>query len=261
MFRAVIADPLPDPLPEPTLLERQQILVADPSQQTFWHRVRFELVARHADELGATQVVDIGAGAGALGDWMLANRTRIEYRFEELSAVLDRRLTERFGAHRRTEPSSPLPSGSLVALLDVLEHVEHDVAALTAIRMRMTPGAHVVITVPALQWAFSSWDTELGHHRRYNRRTLRTVVEAAGFQVDSVAYLFPELLPLLPVRKLRRSTRSDVDFPQLGPLLTRVGYRISTATTKLRRVWPSGTSVLLTATNPAADDPESVDRG
>ncbi|MEK7424406.1 MAG: hypothetical protein AAB131_11265, partial [Actinomycetota bacterium] len=107
----------------------------------------------------------------------------------------------------------------------------------------------------------SAWDTELGHHRRYNRRTLRTVVEAAGFQVDSVAYLFPELLPLLPVRKLRRSTRSDVDFPQLGPLLTRAGYRISTATTKLRRVWPSGTSVLLTATNPAADDPESVDRG
>ena len=185
------------------------------------------------------------------GDWMLANRPDVAYRFEELSPLLDQQLTRRFGPERRSDPAAAITADTLVALLDVVEHIEHDVEALSAIAARMEPGAHVVITVPALQWAFSSWDSELGHFRRYSRASLRRAVTAAGLEVDHVAYLFPELLPLLPMRKLRRAPRAHADFPQLSPVVSRVGHAISTLTTKLRRVWPAGTSVVLTAHAPA----------
>jgi hypothetical protein len=188
------------------------------------------------------------------------HRPDVEYRFEELSPVLDEQLVRHFGADRRADPHGSIGSGTLVALLDVVEHIEHDVDALTAIADRMAPGAHLIITVPALQWAFSSWDTELGHFRRYSRRSLRRVAEAAGFEVDEVAYLFPELLPLLPMRKIRRAPRDHVDFPQLGPFVSRVGHAISTATTRLRRVWPAGTSVVLVARAGAARTAAGHDR-
>ncbi len=234
----------------PTPLERQQVQVIDPAQVTFWHRVRFELVGRYLSAVGATQVLDVGAGSGQLGDWLLAAHPQVAYRFEERSPLLDERLTQRFGTARRSSPDAPIRADTVVAMLDVIEHIEDDRAALIGLATRMEAGAHLVVTVPALAWAFSSWDTELGHHRRYSRRSLRAVLEAAGFTVERVDYLFPELLPLLPVRKLRRAPRDHVDFPQLGPAATRLGYAVSSTTTKLRRLWPAGTSVVATASLP-----------
>jgi hypothetical protein len=232
---------------DPTPLERQQLLVTAPDAETFWHRVRFELVGRVADEVRASRVVDIGAGSGLLGEWLLTNRAATEYRYEETSAALDADLARRFRADRRSDPEETIPASALVAMLDVLEHIEDDAGALSAIVRRMAPGAHLVATVPALQWAFSTWDSQLGHFRRYSKTTLRELVEGAGLTVLRCDYLFPELLPLLPVRKLRRGARNDADFPQLPKTVSRVGYRISSATAAMRKVWPAGTSVMVVA--------------
>jgi hypothetical protein len=99
-----------------------------------------------------------------------------------------------------------------------------------------------------MQWAFSSWDTELGHHRRYSRRRLRDDLTAAGFEVRSVSYLFPELFPLLLVRRLRRAPRDQVDFPELSRTVDAIGHAVARATTSTRRLWPFGTSVVAVAT-------------
>jgi SAM-dependent methyltransferase len=232
---------------DPTPLERQQMKVTAPDAETFWHRVRFDLVGRLADRTRASRVLDIGAGSGLLGAWLESHQPVLEYRYEETSPALEAALEERFGASCRSEPEEPISSSTLVAMLDVLEHIEDDAAALRAVARRMRPGAHLVVTVPALQWAFSSWDSELGHFRRYSRPTLTALVAGSGLTVEQCDYLFPELLPLLPLRKLRRAKRADADFPQLDPRLAALGYRISSATASARRLWPAGTSVLLVA--------------
>ena len=108
------------------------------------------------------------------------------------------------------------------------------------------PGAQLVVTVPALQWAFSSWDTELGHYRRYSRKQLRTVLESSGFTVRRCDYLFPEMLPLVVKRKLRPSD-DNVDMPRLSDRVNRVGHAISSTTSGMRRIWPAGTSVVAIA--------------
>jgi hypothetical protein len=230
-----------------TPLERQQMLVADPRQQTFWHRVRFELTTSLALRHRSAALLDLGAGSGLLGDYVVEHAPTLDYRFEELSPLLDDLLTERFGSTRRSEPTSAIGADTTVAMLDVLEHIDDDLAALVELRGRMAPDTQLIVTVPALQWAFSGWDEALGHHRRYSRRSLRQVLERAGFAVDAVNYLFPELLPLLPIRKIRTAPRDHVDFPQLGRGANAIGHVVSTATTRLRRIWPAGTSVIAIA--------------
>jgi hypothetical protein len=253
-YRSVTAGPENDTaefadVAEPTSLERQQLAIGDSSRHTFWHWVRFDVVAGVSTRAGVDTVVDIGAGSGMLGDWLREHHPGINYRFEELSLTLDAALGNQFGAAARHSPNAPI-RGSVVTMLDVIEHIDDSGSFLRTVLERMEPGGSLVVTVPALQWAFSSWDTELGHYRRYSKKSLRTELTAAGFVVDEVGYLFPEMLPLLPIRKLRRVQRESADFPELSPWLNRVGYLISSRTARLRRVWPGGTSAVAVAHRP-----------
>lgn len=245
----VPADALDDAIDAPmTPLEHQQEQLIEPAAHTFWHRVRFDLVAAEARDAGATTVLDIGAGSGMLGDYLDVAHPELTYRFDELSPILDRQLAAHFGDDARFGPNDRVSSTTVAALLDVIEHVAEPVAALREWRLRMDPGARLVVTVPALQWAFSAWDTGLGHHRRYSRKCLRGCLEEAGFEVTTCDYLFPEMLPLLVKRRILRGDPQHVDMPLLSERVNRIGYAISATTARLRRLWPAGTSVVATAT-------------
>ncbi len=237
-------------------LERQQIQVI--TKPTFWHHVRYEVVRRVIVKSRNTNVTDIGAGAGGLGDHLLLRAPSIEYRFEESSALLSDALMLRFGVQARGSGYQQFSSGSAVSLLDVLEHVEDDAAMLAEIADRMQPGARLVLTVPAMSWLFSAWDRDLGHFRRYSRRSITSVVEGTGLRVDEASYLFPELVPVAILRKLLRPSPKvntklpaagrNADFPTLPNMVDRVLRAVATATARFRKLWPIGTSVFVVAT-------------
>ncbi len=232
---------------EPTPLERQQLDLVDSSAHTFWHWVRFAIVADVAEAHGASQVADIGAGSGMLGDRLAQTHPHLAYRFDELSPALDEALTVRWGADARIAGGEMIGTDSVAAMLDVIEHIEDDVAALREWHDRMESGTQLVVTVPALQWAFSQWDTDLGHFRRYSKRTLRASLESAGFVVHRCDYLFPEMLPLVVKRKFSSSSEGDADMPVLSDRVNRIGNAISSTTARVRRIWPAGTSVVAIA--------------
>ena len=84
----------------------------------------------------------------------------------------------------------------VVAALDVLEHIENDVAALGVWRAALAPGGSLVVTVPAGPELWSRLDEFAGHVRRYTRSGLRRVVEAAGLEIESLRPLFRSLWPI-----------------------------------------------------------------
>jgi SAM-dependent methyltransferase len=229
---------------QPSPLEQQQLSVASAPAATFWHHVRFELVRRHAERSGAHTIVDIGAGSGLLGEHL--RDADLEYRFAESSPRLREALVARFG-RAALDDGRPLDDGTIVALLDVIEHVDDDGALLGRIAERMRPGAGLVVTVPAMPWLFSSWDADLGHHRRYRRADAADVVRTAGFEVLAARYLFPELVPVAALRRFRASDGSAADFPELPRAVDRVARGVGATTTAVRRIWPVGTSVVVTA--------------
>src|SRR5438874_4559941 len=79
-----------------------------------------------------------------------------------------------------------------VACSNVLEHIEDDVAALQLFRDIVAPtNGHVLIFVPAVQAAYGPLDAELGHHRRYLKRSLARAFGAAGLDIDLLKYTNP----------------------------------------------------------------------
>ncbi len=57
--------------------------------------------------------------------------------------------------------------------LDVMEHIEDDIAEFCAAVHHLKPGGHLVVLAPAHQWLFTPFDRTLGHFRRYDRKTMR----------------------------------------------------------------------------------------
>jgi hypothetical protein len=215
---------------------------------TFWHRSRSAFVGDVIDRVGAREVVDVGAGAGHLGRWLRRHRPEVRYRFQEPLPSLSDALERSFGAASLVQPDDDLHFADLVTLLDVLEHVEDDVAMLTTLVDRMRPGATVLLTVPAVPWLYSWWDESLGHHRRYSRPELRKAATDAGIQVLECAYLFPELVPPAVARRRRRPndpTSEPAEFPDLPDFVDSTLFRITRTSSRLRRMWPIGTSLVL----------------
>jgi len=70
-----------------------------------------------------------------------------------------------------------------VICLNVLEHIDNDVAALGHIHHMLTAGGRLVLLVPQYKWLFGSYDEHAGHVRRYNRRELTAKLEEANFRV------------------------------------------------------------------------------
>jgi SAM-dependent methyltransferase len=66
---------------------------------------------------------------------------------------------------------------------EVLEHVDDDVAVLTAARRVMAPGCRLVVTVPGGR--MSAFDRHIGHRRHYTARSLSATLRAAGYDVET----------------------------------------------------------------------------
>jgi SAM-dependent methyltransferase len=77
-----------------------------------------------------------------------------------------------------------------VLCFDVMEHLDDDIAALKNIReiMLTTSASNLFIRVPALPVIFGKNDEVIGHYRRYTKKSLRSALEAAGFEVKRIRY-------------------------------------------------------------------------
>lgn len=116
----------------------------------------------------------------------------------------------------------------LVALFDVLEHLEKDEESLRSLAARLAPGGKLVLTVPALQFLWSSHDKRHHHHRRYSRASLSEALTRAGLRVEYMSYFNSFLFPAaMAQRLLSRFSKGDPALNAMPPkpvnaLLTRI---------------------------------------
>ena len=188
----------------------------------WWYRARREILSdylkRYAGIPGGARIREIGCGTG--------HNLPILAQFAEIYAIAAAKASERLG---KQVGSSPLPelagvadaSYDLVAVLDVVEHVEDDVAALQAIARVLKPGGKILITVPAHQWMWSAHDVVNHHKRRYSKATLTASLHKAGLGWQKLRWfnslLFPVAVAARFVGKLTGKDDSD-DSPPPRPL-------------------------------------------
>jgi hypothetical protein len=83
----------------------------------------------------------------------------------------------------------------LAIALDVAEHVDDDRGFVRGIvEDRLSDRGHLLFSVPAYAWLWSSHDVALRHHRRYAHREARALIEGAGLDVIEGGGLFGSLV-------------------------------------------------------------------
>jgi SAM-dependent methyltransferase len=101
----------------------------------------------------------------------------------------------------------------LIAILDVIEHIDEDKAGLESLARKLKPGGRILITVPAFPWMWSAHDVVNHHKRRYTRKTLRALVADAGLRLDMMSWFNSLLFPLAAASRLagRLTGKTDSD--------------------------------------------------
>ena len=173
---------------DPTGAATLERLAADAPRYNRW------LTSRVAPWVGR-RVLEIGAGIGNMAEYFL-DRERLV--LAEPEAAYRERLSARFAGQpqvkvvplRLPAVDTGLAAERLdtVICLNVLEHVEEDVAALEAMRGLLTRQGRVVLLVPALRFLYGTLDTALGHYRRYTATELRQKIAAAGLRLIHLEY-------------------------------------------------------------------------
>jgi SAM-dependent methyltransferase len=153
------------------------------------------LVAPH---LGRS-VLEIGSGIGTY-----SSRVAADPKVERLTCVeVEPRLAEAARQALDAAPvhkpvdyvvgdylSVPLPKDryDTALLINVLEHLRDDRAAVKKARSELRMDGTLVIFVPAFGLLMSDLDRRLGHYRRYTTASLRQLLEGAGFSVTALRY-------------------------------------------------------------------------
>ena len=106
-------------------------------------------------------------------------------------------------------------SFELVTALDVIEHLDDDVAGLREMRRVLRRDGRVLLFVPAFMFLWGVQDDVSNHRRRYTLPSLLRAVETAGFSVEWASYAnISFFLPVLLVRSVMRwlSLRADTEY-------------------------------------------------
>ncbi len=93
-------------------------------------------------------------------------------------------------------------SFELVVMLDVLEHIADDGAALDCVHRILVANGLFCLTVPALPWLWSRHDEDHHHFRRYQRDPLAQLLRDRGFEVVVLSYMNSLLFPAMAAVRL-----------------------------------------------------------
>jgi SAM-dependent methyltransferase len=107
----------------------------------------------------------------------------------------------------------PLPTDSFdgVVLLNVLEHIEDDTAAIRQVRRILKPGGVAVIEVPAGPELYDIYDKQLMHFRRYRMAEISRSVRGAGLEILDRSHLGFFLYPPFWLVKKRNRKHMSAD--------------------------------------------------
>jgi SAM-dependent methyltransferase len=105
-----------------------------------------------------------------------------------------------------------LPYGNnsfdLVTGLDVVEHLDDDLAGLKEMRRVLRPTGQALVFVPAFMFLWGVQDDVSHHRRRYTIDQLKGVMREAGFEVVRASYVnISFFAPILFGRLLMRALR------------------------------------------------------
>lgn len=154
------------------------------------------------------RILDVGAGDAWIGRQILAQLPTgsemvcwdVNYTEDDLQEIVP---------SNGVLLTADRPTGQFdgVLMLDVIEHVEDDLALVSGVVDELlVEGGWVLVSVPAYQRLFTSHDQLLRHYRRYSPAECRRVMTNAGLKIEAEGALFHSLLLIRVLQALKERT-------------------------------------------------------
>lgn len=223
---------------------------------SFLQRLCRDLRATHAgqDKPGSTlNILDVGCGTGANLEMLsqFGEARGVDVSAEALSFCRKRGLTN---VKQGAAEALPYEADSfdLVTGLDVVEHLDDDLAGLREMRRVLRHGGRTLLFVPAFMFLWGVQDDVSNHRRRYTLKELKQVVGEAGLEVERATYVnLTFFAPILLGRLFMRATRLRPESENnltVGFLNGVLGKFLGAESIPLRYVnFPFGVSIICVA--------------
>jgi SAM-dependent methyltransferase len=151
----------------------------------------------------------------------------------------------------------PQKEFDLVVVLDVLEHIDDDESALMALVPLLKPNGHLIITVPAFPFLWSSHDLMHHHRRRYFLSEVENKFRRSGLEILYASYFNTWLFPVIALVRLVKARlkflekSSDLRLPP-KPINSLLSVLFSSEKHFIGRVrLPFGVSIVACGRRPA----------
>ncbi len=195
--------------------------LARAEDQHFWHRSRNRIIAERLSNLGfpprrgglRTRVLELGCGGGCVArhlDSLGYDVTAVEGHLSLATRAAERVPGARVIAHDLGRGLTDVGRAfDVVALFDVIEHLDDPVGALRSALALASQDGIVVGTVPALDLLWSKVDELAGHKRRYDSHSLRGELERVGHAKTLEVVPFHRLIVPLMLLQRRALDRAE----------------------------------------------------
>ncbi len=147
------------------------------------------------------KILEIGSGIGNISNSFIKDNKsimlsdiregycdRLENRFKGKESFLGTQIMNLTDPEFDTQFKNQLESYDTVFALNVVEHIYDDSLAIKNARKLLKKGGHLIILVPSYNQLMNGFDKELGHYRRYNKKTLAALFNQNDLEIIHQQY-------------------------------------------------------------------------
>lgn len=202
----------------------------DTEKHYWWFALKRSLIINSITKLTSknSTILEIGSGGGLLS----AELTKLG--FDIISTDIEPasgNYTKEMGVKKvfisNCGEAIPLRDASIdiIFMTDVLEHIKDDYKTISECVRLLKPGGYILITVPAYQCLYSSWDKWNRHYRRYDKKRILTLAQDHNLSITKITYWNIPGIPFAMFRKfvdIFNPNRTYQGFPTVPKTLDKI---------------------------------------
>ncbi|MEP7039061.1 MAG: class I SAM-dependent methyltransferase [Acidobacteriota bacterium] len=210
------------------------------------------IVQSPKSEVQSLKILDVGCGTGANLE-MLANFGEAEG-VDVSDDALKFCQAKGLKAHKGLAEKLPFADESfdVATALDVVEHLDDDIAGLKEMHRILKTGGKTLIFVPAFMWLWGVQDDISNHRIRYTKKQIVERLQKAGFEIERATYanwtFFAPILggrTLMKITGIKPESENNVNVSALNGIFGKI-FSAEKHWLK-RRDFPFGVSIVVVA--------------